>query len=79
MVRNYKKRTSRGSWSEGNMLNAVKEVQENKIGMRTAARMWSVPKSSLQRRLKGKVAMPKRLGRHEVLGHKAEKELVYTY
>ena len=59
------------------MLNAVKEVQENKIGMRTAARMWSVPKSSLQRRLKGKVAMPKRLGRHEVLGHKAEKELVY--
>ena len=34
------------------MLIAVKEIQEKNVGLRMAARMWGVTKSSLQRRIK---------------------------
>lgn len=52
MVRNYKKKTSRGDWSEESMKDAVKNVVEGKMGYRLAAKSFSVPQTTLERKVK---------------------------
>ena len=43
------------SWSEWNMKCAIQEFMTTKCQLRTIARAWQVPKSTLERRVKGKV------------------------
>lgn len=52
MVKNYKRKTDRGSWSEESMQNAVKSVIEGKMGYKLAARTFSVPQTILERKVK---------------------------
>lgn len=55
MVRNYVRKTNRGSWDEKNMELAVKAVKNNEMSLRKAASSYSVPKDSLHRRVNGKL------------------------
>lgn len=50
MVRNYKRKTERGNWSEQSMKTAV-DVIEEKMGYKLAAKTYSVPQTTLERQL----------------------------
>ncbi|XP_011165875.1 uncharacterized protein LOC105200151 isoform X2 [Solenopsis invicta] len=52
MVRNYKRKTDRGNWSEETMRNAITAVLERKMGYYLAAKTYSVPQSTLERKVK---------------------------
>ena len=54
MVRTYKRKTERQSWSEVSMMEAIKAVKEGNMGYKLAAEKYSVPKTTLARRVKGK-------------------------
>ena len=55
MVRNYKRKTSRGDWTEENMKLAIIAVESKELSIRKAAVVFGVPKDSLNRRVKGKL------------------------
>lgn len=44
--------STRGEWTEENLKNAIKAVKENNMGVNQAARTYSIPKTTLKRRLK---------------------------
>lgn len=52
MVRDYKRTTNRGSWSEESMREAVKKVLEGKMGYYKAAKQFDVPQTTLERKVK---------------------------
>src|SRR5580765_3636310 len=52
MVRNYKRKTDRGQWSEEAMRNAISAVLEGKMGYYLAAKTYSVPHTTLERKIK---------------------------
>lgn len=43
------KKSKRQSWSRENMAKAVKAVKEKTMGLKKAVKMYSVPRSTLQR------------------------------
>jgi len=53
------------SWQEDRMLWAIEEFRRGGIGLCVIARAWGVPKSTLERRVKGKV-----VGHEHLLGKK---------
>ena len=53
MVGNYVRKTTRGSWDETHMKSVIERVQKSEISIRKAAVVFSVPKNSLQRKIKG--------------------------
>ena len=64
------------SWQEDRMLGAIEEFRRGSIGLRVIARAWGVPKSTLERRVKGKVVGHEHLlGKKTLLSHKQESEL----
>ena len=83
MVRNYKRKTERANWSEDQMKLAISAVQKKEMSLRQAAAAYSVPKDSLNRRVKGKLKSLSEeeihknvLGRYRaILSHEQEKEL----
>lgn len=52
MVRDYKRTTNRGSWSEESMREAVKAVLDAKMGYYKAAKQFNVPQTTLERKVK---------------------------
>lgn len=52
MVRNYVRRSTRQSWCETSMSNAVKAVVEKEMGYKKAATIFNVPGSTLRDRVK---------------------------
>lgn len=67
MVRNYKRKSDRGSWSIENMEKAVKDVSNKVLTLGEAAAKYEVPKTTLFRRTAAKakgLAVTKNLGRH---------------
>ncbi|XP_071052321.1 uncharacterized protein [Onthophagus taurus] len=52
MVRTYKKKTERGSWSEESMRNTVTEVVNGRMGYYRAATTFQVPQTTLERKVK---------------------------
>ncbi|KAJ8892699.1 hypothetical protein PR048_005280 [Dryococelus australis] len=52
------KRPHYHSYTEEAMVDAVNAVQNSNMGVREASRRFDVPKTSLQDRLKGRVAFP---------------------
>ena len=68
-------------WDTGRLKSALKEFElkakDGKPNLRMIARAWGIPKSTLQRRLKGSVVGTAHCsGRKPVLSESAEKELV---
>ena len=53
MVRDYVRKTTRENWDESQMKAAIEAARENKISIRKAAVVFTVPKDSLNRRVKG--------------------------
>ena len=83
MVRNYVRKTNRGSWNERNMELAVAAVKNKEMSLRKAASTYSVPKDSLHRRVNGNLKsapddrpnMPLLGPYRKVLTNEQEKEL----
>lgn len=84
-MRNYKRTTTRQSWSEESMRGAIQEVLSNNMGYKRAAQAYNVPQSTLEDRVKKarlnnlspSEAATKGLGRYKtVFSEQQEKELV---
>ncbi|XP_050557910.1 uncharacterized protein LOC118277956 [Spodoptera frugiperda] len=52
MVKTYKKKTNRGDWAQESMAKAVDAVIEGKMGYMLAAKTFSVPQTTLERKVK---------------------------
>lgn len=52
MVRNYQRKTDRGKWSEEDMMKAVLEVVNNRMGCKRAAESFGLPQTTLERKVK---------------------------
>ncbi|CAH2094367.1 unnamed protein product [Euphydryas editha] len=52
MVRDYKRTTDRGSWSEESMREAVEVFLNGKMGYYKAAKQFNVPQTTLERKVK---------------------------
>lgn len=55
MPRNRKSVTTRQNWSPENMTNAVNDVIAKRITFRNACKKYSVPKSTLERKVIDKI------------------------
>jgi len=57
MVRNYVKKSTRGSWSKSDLIKAINEVMLNTISCNSAANKFNIPEATLRRyiNLKSKV------------------------
>lgn len=55
MVKTYKRKTERGSWDELTMKNAINMVIERKMGYIVASKTFSVPQTTLERKVKAVV------------------------
>ena len=53
MVRSYKRKSTRQTWNEESMKAAIKAVTDNGLGLKKASAEFSVPKTTLRRRVKG--------------------------
>ncbi|XP_044750601.1 uncharacterized protein LOC123310947 [Coccinella septempunctata] len=51
MVRNYKRKTNRGKWSEAQMKLAIQEVLDGKKGYKSASKAYNVPQTTLERKV----------------------------
>ncbi|KAB0804678.1 hypothetical protein PPYR_01648, partial [Photinus pyralis] len=79
MPRTYIRKTARSSWTEDSMKRALTEIAQNKITIRKAAIMYSVPYGTLQDRLKGRYQSKKmKLGRRTVFSEAEELEIAQT-
>lgn len=57
MVRNYKKKTSRGDWNKANMEAAMTEVKEGRMSCLGAANAYDIPEATLRRHIKTDAAV----------------------
>lgn len=84
MVHNYKRKTSRQSWDEENMKQAIQKLKNKEMGFRKASEIYGVPKTTLKRRFDRyketddlDKAVEKKLGRFDqVFNKEQERELV---
>lgn len=75
MVRNYKRKTSRGEWSEEAMKLAVEDVEKNVKKLREAARAYNIPVMTLSDRIRSGNTRKKNLGRNTTFTEEQEKEI----
>jgi len=79
MVRNYKRKSDRASWSDESMKSAIEAVKNGTLSRRTAAASFGVPRSTLRRHLDGKMKKEpgsSSLGPPPILTTEQEDELV---
>lgn len=77
----YTSKNVRKAWNRDRMIRAIEAVNNQGLGIRTAARNYQVPRSTLQRFLRKENSEPEeivqtKLGRKTVLGNEIEEELV---
>ncbi|XP_039278770.1 uncharacterized protein LOC120350253 [Nilaparvata lugens] len=74
----YKRKgtSGRGEWTEDGLKNAVKAVEEKKMGVNAAATAFGVPKTTLKRRLKSQNFDKGSMGKSSLLGIENEKKIV---
>ena len=56
MVRTYLRQSQRQNWNDTAMQNAIEACRNMQMGLKKAASTYGVPRATLQRRIKGKVA-----------------------
>lgn len=76
MVRNYKSKSDRFKWNTENLERAADYVKFGGVSVREAAHKYDIPKSTLQRFLKGNVETGKRGAFTTVFNPEMEEELV---
>ncbi|XP_026689726.2 uncharacterized protein LOC100187313 isoform X2 [Ciona intestinalis] len=82
MVRNYIRKTTRGSWSEDSMRNALLERYCSNTSFRELAKKYNVPSSTLRRHAAGvlkKASGTKHLGRSSTYDEKNEDLMLTKY
>lgn len=83
MVRNYKKKSSRGSWSVENMKQAIDAVLSKSAGYRKAALLHGVPQTTLERHVakmkKGELSLNSTPGNFKPVFTKQEEEELVGY
>ena len=83
MVRTYKRKTSRQSWSENSMEQAINDIRSGRLGYLAASKEYDVPKSTLERRVKDKnkraTGSTKGLGNFETVFPKPLEEELVNY
>lgn len=83
MVRNYKKKSSRGSWSAENMKHAIDAVLSKSAGYRKAALLHGVPQTTLERHVakikKGELSLDSAPGNFKPVFTKQEEEELVGY
>ncbi|XP_071051794.1 uncharacterized protein [Onthophagus taurus] len=73
---NRKGTSKRGDWSEESLVNAVKAIKQNEIGVNAAAKAFGIPKTTLKRRLKSNNFSKGSMGKPSLLGTENEKKIV---
>ena len=81
MVRTYKRKSTRQSWDETSMRNAVEAVRKGDMGIKKASAAFNVPKTTLRRRARGRNKRAKEGnkdlgGRKPILSEEIEVDLV---
>ncbi|GBP08843.1 hypothetical protein EVAR_78245_1 [Eumeta japonica] len=83
MVRTYKKKSSRGSWSVESMKQAIESVLSKSAGYRKAAQLHGVPQTTLERHVtkirKGEVSLNSTPGNFKPIFSKEEEEELVRY
>ena len=52
------RKSKRSSWNEENLKNALEQVKSNAMSVKKASNIYSIPRTTLTRHLKKKVASP---------------------
>ena len=68
--------TGTSKWREGDLINAIEEVQDGSLSVRRAAGKYGIPKCTLHDYLTQKVEIGTRPGPDHVIGKDLEAELV---
>lgn len=77
MVREYKRKSTRGSYGKEALDAAIEKVQSGEMSKRKASARYGVPRKTLNRHLRGAVKKPGSLGRFQpVLNEEYEEALV---
>jgi len=63
MVRVYKRTTDQALWTPETMHRALQACREKGLSINAASRRFDIPRTTLQRHLKGKVSGDCKLGR----------------
>ncbi|CAG5020839.1 unnamed protein product [Parnassius apollo] len=83
MVRTYKKKSSRLSWSMENMKQAIDAVLSKTVGYRKAANLYSVPQTTLERHVakirKGELSLDSTPSNFKPVFSKQEEEELVKY
>lgn len=74
MPRNYKRKTSKGSWSVTELQAAAARIRQG-VSMRKVAKETGIPFSTLQKRMKKETFDIPKLGRHPVFNEEQENTL----
>lgn len=73
----YKRKTTRASWSPDIMRHAVEVVRRGEMGVKRAAKLYSVPVSTLRDKVRSNSnEFTPKLGRNPTLGREFEADLV---
>ena len=79
MVRNYKRKSAKQTWSVENMRLAIESVRNGRMGYLAASKQFNVPRSTLRDRVKGKnkhvTEAEKGFGRQSAFPEELETEL----
>ncbi|GBM71093.1 hypothetical protein AVEN_146307-1 [Araneus ventricosus] len=65
-----------GEWTEDNLKNAIKAVEEKNMGVNQAEKTFSIPKTTLKRRIKTHSFTKGSLGPSSILGCENENKIV---
>lgn len=68
--------STRGSWSQENLVNAMAAVKNHSLGINEASKMYKIPKSTLKTKLRNNNNKKVPLGRRTVLSSENELEIV---
>lgn len=76
MPRNYKRKTTRSTWTEESLHRALKAISEKKCSIRKAAQMYDVPYGTIQDRIRKRYPEKKvKLGRKTIFTEAQEMDL----
>jgi uncharacterized protein YaaW (UPF0174 family) len=72
----YVRKTSRGSWSQDELTNAIDAITKQKMPIREAGRTFGIPERTLRRKILSNDFKKSKLGRANHLGVEVELKLV---
>ena len=62
MPREYVRKTSKGSWTGDQLKNAIQSIHKSETSIRSAAKLFNIPYSTLRQRVTEEKSVPPRFG-----------------